>query len=124
MAATPSSSLWISSLCDFAESVSYLAERSGVDLQFEGGGDPDAARERSLRRRTIHKALAAATVYYHKYLLNLQLPGSTKRPQLPGRPPNKAFYYRRISFGVCAAAGCWRGFVAVAAKLGHRQERA
>ncbi len=57
---------------DFAESVSYLAERSGVDLQFEGGGDPDAARQRALRRREIHRALAAATVYYHKYLLTSQ----------------------------------------------------
>jgi len=54
---------------EFAEAVSYLADRSGVDLQFEGGGDPGAARERSLRRRAIHRALAAATVYYHKYLL-------------------------------------------------------
>ncbi|MBA2535402.1 MAG: DNA primase [Rubrobacter sp.] len=57
---------------DFAEAVSYLAERSGVDLQFEGGGNPDAARQRALRRREIHKALAAATVYYHKYLLTSQ----------------------------------------------------
>lgn len=57
---------------DFAEAVSYLAERSGVDLQFEGGGDPDAARQRALRRREIHKALAAATVFYHKYLLSSQ----------------------------------------------------
>jgi DNA primase len=54
---------------EFAEAVSYLADRSGVDLQFEGGGDPGAARERILRRRAIHRALAAATVYYHKYLL-------------------------------------------------------
>jgi DNA primase len=54
---------------DFAEAVSYLADRSGVDLQLEGGGDPGAARQRSRRRRAIHKALAAATVYYHKYLL-------------------------------------------------------
>jgi DNA primase len=54
---------------DFADAVSYLADRSGVDLQYEGGGDPGAARERSLRRRAIHRALAAATVYYHKYLL-------------------------------------------------------
>jgi len=59
---------------DFAEAVSYLAERSGVDLQFEGGGDPDAARQRNLRRREIHKALAAATAYYHKYLLRSQTP--------------------------------------------------
>ena len=59
---------------DFAEAVSYIAERSGVELQFEGGGDPDAARQRSQRRRRIHKALAAATVYYHKYLLNSRTP--------------------------------------------------
>jgi len=59
---------------EFAEAVSYLADRSGVELQFEGGGDPDAARERSLRRRQIHRALAAAAVYYHKYLLRSQTP--------------------------------------------------
>src|ERR687895_943116 len=58
---------------DFAEAVSYLADRSGVDLQFEGGGDPGAERERSLRRRAIHRALAAATVYYHKYLLKSEI---------------------------------------------------
>ena len=59
---------------EFAEAVSYLADRSGVDLQFEGGGDPNAARERNLRRRAIHRALAAATVYYHKYLLTSETP--------------------------------------------------
>jgi DNA primase len=59
---------------DFAEAVSYIAERSGVELHFEGGGDPDAARQRSLKRRQIHKALAAATIYYHRYLLNSQTP--------------------------------------------------
>jgi DNA primase len=53
----------------FVDAVSYLAERSGVELEFEGGGNLDAARERNLRRRNIHKALAAAAVYYHKYLL-------------------------------------------------------
>jgi DNA primase len=58
---------------EFAEAVSYLADRSGVELQFEGGGDPDAARKRSLRRRAVHKALAAATVYYHKYLLTSKI---------------------------------------------------
>ena len=53
----------------FSEAVSYIAERSGIELEFEGGGDPEAAKHRNLRRRNIHKALAAATVYYHKYLL-------------------------------------------------------
>jgi DNA primase len=58
---------------DFAEAVSYLAERSGVDLQFEGGGaNLGAAKERADRRRKIHKTLAAAAVYYHKYLLRSQ----------------------------------------------------
>jgi DNA primase len=59
---------------DFAEAVSYLADRSGVELQFEGGGDAGAASERRLRRRAIHKALAAAAVYYHKYLLGSETP--------------------------------------------------
>ncbi|MCA1687447.1 MAG: DNA primase, partial [Actinobacteria bacterium] len=53
----------------FVDAVSYLAERSGVELEFEGGADSEVARERSLRRRKVHKALAAAAVYYHKYLL-------------------------------------------------------
>ena len=59
---------------EFSDAVSYLADRSGVELQFEGGGDPDAARERTLRRRQIHRALAAATVYYNKYLLRSETP--------------------------------------------------
>src|SRR5918998_4276684 len=53
----------------FVDAVSYLAERSGVELEFEGGGDPEAARKGNLRRRSIHKALAAAAAYYHKYLV-------------------------------------------------------
>ena len=57
----------------FVDAVSYLAERSGVELEFEGG-DPEAAKERNLRRRSIHKALAAAAVYYHKYLLKSRSP--------------------------------------------------
>lgn len=55
----------------FVEAVTYLAERSGIELVFEGGTDADsrAAKERNQRRRAIHKALAAAAIYYHKYLL-------------------------------------------------------
>src|ERR687894_1632079 len=52
----------------FVDSVAYLAERSGVEIEYEGVADPEAARERNSRRRNIHKALAAATAYYHKYL--------------------------------------------------------
>src|SRR5918997_32016 len=44
----------------FVDSVAYLAERSSVELEFEGVADPEAARERNTRRRNIHKALAAA----------------------------------------------------------------
>ena len=55
----------------FAEAVSHLAERFGVELKLEGRspGEEKAAEQRTSRRRSAHKALAAATVYYHKYLL-------------------------------------------------------
>ena len=58
----------------FVEAVTYLSERSGIELEFEGGTDFDsrAARERNKRRRAVHKALAAAAIYYHKYLLKSQ----------------------------------------------------
>ncbi|MGH3146425.1 MAG: hypothetical protein ACRDTR_11560, partial [Rubrobacter sp.] len=59
----------------FGEAVSYLAERSDINLQYEGSeADAEAAKKRNARRRTIHKALAAAAVYYHKYLLNARTP--------------------------------------------------
>ena len=58
---------------DFAEAVSYVADRSGVELHYEGGGGADAAAKKQAgRRKSIHKALAAAAVYYHKYLLKSQ----------------------------------------------------
>jgi DNA primase len=55
----------------FAEAVSHLAERFGVELKFEGRspGEERAAAQRTARRRSAYKALAAATAYYHKYLL-------------------------------------------------------
>lgn len=54
----------------FAEAVSYLADRSGVELEYEGNSPEEAraARERNERRRAGYKALAAAAAYYHKYL--------------------------------------------------------
>ena len=55
----------------FVEAVSHLAERSGVELKFEGRSSEEEkkAEQRAARRRSAHKALAAATAYYHKYLL-------------------------------------------------------
>ncbi len=71
---------------DFADAVSYLAERSGVELEFEGGGDAEAAKKRAGRRRGIYKALAAAAIYYHKYLLKSSSPEAQEaREYLEGR---------------------------------------
>lgn len=71
---------------DFAEAVSYLADRSGVELEFEGGGDAEAAKKRAGRRRAIYKALAAAAIYYHKYLLKSSSPEAREaRDYLEGR---------------------------------------
>ncbi len=55
----------------FAEAVSYLAERFGVELKLEGRSPEETKRaeQRTARRRSAYKALAAATAYYHKYLL-------------------------------------------------------
>ncbi len=55
----------------FVEAVSHLAERFGIELKFEGHlpGEERAAAQRTARRRSAYKALAAATAYYHKYLL-------------------------------------------------------
>ena len=60
----------------FAEAVAFLAERSGVELEYEGGSPAEsrAARDRDVRRRAIHKSLAAAAIYYHKYLTKSSTP--------------------------------------------------
>ena len=55
----------------FAEAVTHLGERFGIELEFEGRSPEEerAAKTRTTRRRSAYKALAAAAVYYHKYLL-------------------------------------------------------
>ncbi len=55
----------------FVEAVSHLAERSGVELKFEGRSPEEEkkAGQHAAQRRSARKALAAATAYYHKYLL-------------------------------------------------------
>lgn len=54
----------------FVEAVSYLADRSGVQLEYEGSSpaEAEAAKKRATRRRNTYRALAAAAIYYHKYL--------------------------------------------------------
>ncbi len=57
----------------FVDAVTHLAERSGIELEYEGSAaDSEEARKKNERRRNIHKALAAAAIYYHKYLLRSQ----------------------------------------------------
>jgi DNA primase len=101
----------------FVDAVSYLAERSGVVLVFEGGGDPDAARERNLRRRAIHKALAAAAVYYHKYLLKSRSSEAEHaRRYLKGRGiEHSTIGEFRLGYAPPRGLG---GFAGAAAKLG------
>jgi DNA primase len=55
----------------FTEAVSHLAERLGVELEFEARSPEEARRteQRVARRRSAYKALAAAAAYFHKYLL-------------------------------------------------------
>jgi len=101
---------------DFAEAVSYLAERSGVDLQFEGGGDQSGARERTLRRRAIHKALAAATVYYHKYLLRSQSPEAEQARRYLRERQMERSTIEEFRLGYAPPRGT-SGFLAVARRL-------
>ncbi|MGH3106157.1 MAG: DNA primase, partial [Rubrobacteraceae bacterium] len=101
----------------FVDAVSYLAERSGVELEFEGGGNLDAARERNLRRRNIHKALAAAAVYYHKYLLKARSSEAAHaRRYLKGRSLTLSTIEEfRLGYAPPRGVG---GIVGAAAKLG------
>jgi len=101
---------------EFAEAVSYLADHSGVELQFEGGGDPDAARERSLRRRQIHRALAAATVYYHKYLLRSQTPEAQQARHYLRDRQIQASTIEEFRLGYAPPRGT-SGFVSAAGRL-------
>jgi DNA primase len=101
----------------FVDAVSYLAERSGVDLEFEGGGNPEAARRRNLRRRAIHRALAAAAVYYHKYLLESRSPEAEHaRRYLEGRSL-KVSTIEEFRLGYAPSRG-GGGFLRAASKLG------
>jgi len=106
----------------FSEAVSHLAERSGVELEFEGSpADAQAARERNKRRRMVHKALAAATAYYHKYLLRS---GSTEARQARKYLENRGLNDSTIEefrLGFAPPRGS-SGFVGAARKLGIERQ--
>lgn len=106
----------------FSEAVSYIAERSGVELEFEGSpADAQAARERNQRRRMVHKALAAATAYYHKYLLRS---GSTEARQARKYLENRGLNDSTIEefrLGFAPPRGS-SGFVGAARKLGIERQ--
>jgi DNA primase len=106
----------------FSEAVSYIAERSGVELEFEGSpADAQAARERNKRRRMVHKALAAATAYYHKYLLRS---GSAEARQARKYLENRGLNDSTIEefrLGFAPPRGS-PGFVGAARKLGIERQ--
>jgi DNA primase len=105
----------------FVDAVAYLAERSGVELRFEGGTDSEAARERALRRRAIHKALAAAAVYYHKYLLKSQSPEAEHARNYLERRGIRSSTIEEFRLGYAPPRG-GSGFVKAVAKLGIDRE--
>jgi DNA primase len=106
----------------FSEAVSHIAERSGVELEFEGSpADAQASRERNQRRRMVHKALAAATAYYHKYLLRS---GSTEARQARKYLENRGLNDSTIEefrLGFAPPRGS-SGFVGAARKLGIERQ--
>ncbi len=65
----------------FIEAISSLAERSGIELEFEGRSPEEqrTAERHAARRRLAYKALAAATAYYHKYLLKSPVAEEVRR---------------------------------------------
>ncbi|BBL78960.1 hypothetical protein RxyAA322_08140 [Rubrobacter xylanophilus] len=95
----------------FAEAVAHLAERYNIELRFEGGAPP----EKTSRRREIHKALAAAAVYYHRVLMRSKSQEAERaRRYLLGRGLNVSTI-GEFRVGLAPSGG---GFVGTAARLG------
>jgi len=101
----------------FAEAVAHLAERYNIELRFEGATEP--SRDRANRRRAIHKALAAAAVYYHKVLLKIPSQETERaRRYLAGRGISSSTI-EEFRLGFAPSGG---GFVRAAARLGLGRE--
>ncbi|MGB3633234.1 MAG: toprim domain-containing protein, partial [Rubrobacteraceae bacterium] len=87
--------------------------------EYEGAShaDSQAARERTQKRRAIYKALAAAAVYYHKYLLKSQSPeAESARKYLKTRGLEDSTI-EEFRLGLAPSRGN-AGFVGAAHKLG------
>ena len=101
----------------FVEAVSHLAERFGIELEMEGRSPEQerAARERASRRRSAHKALAAATVYYQKYLSKSPAAEAARR-YLEGRGISSSTIEEfRLGYAPPRGTG---GFAGAARKIG------
>jgi DNA primase len=106
----------------FTEAVAFLAERSGVELDFEGpSADAKVVRERTQRRRTIHKVLAAATAYYHKYLRESRIPDAenARRYLIDRGFANSTIEEFRLGYAPPRGSA---GFLRVAQRLGFGRE--
>lgn len=105
----------------FVEAVSYLADRSGVELELEGYSPEEerATKLRATRRRSAHKALAAATAYYHKYLL--RSPAAEEARNYLRRRGLQKSTIEEFRLGY-APTGAGAGFVGVAGKVGLGRE--
>ena len=100
----------------FAEAITHLAERFGVELSFEGRSHEEekAARQRAARRRSAHKALAAATAYYHKYLLESPAAEDARRYLKDRGLKLSTIIEFRLGYAPCRGRS---GFLQVARKL-------
>lgn len=103
----------------FVEAVAYLAERSGIELEYEGASQADsqAAREKTQKRRAIYKALAAAAVYYHKYLLKSQSPEAENARNYLNSRGLEHSTIEEFRLGLAPSRGS-AGFLGAARKLG------
>lgn len=104
---------------EFVEAVAYLAERSGVELEYEGGSSADsqAAKKRNEKRRATHKALAVAAAYYHKYLLKSSSEVAENARQYLDERGIEASTIEEFRLGLAPPRGS-SGFEAAARKLG------
>ena len=105
----------------FVEAVSHLAEHSGIELKFEGRSPEEqrAAERYATRRRLAHKALAAATAYYHKYLLKSPVAEEARRYLKKRRFDDSTIVEFRLGY---APPRGRPGFMQVARKVGLDRE--